>query len=230
MKKNMRVLVVILLLSLLSGCTTTENTPLDEIKWQEETPLTLEAIQIQSKEEMVLEILEPLFPATSLEALMIQGGSYKDEMTIDGLKEWMLQYYTMDLTNETCDLIIYKSQFEHNQFHSGGFLYDSSTDVFKYSTSRGRYTTIPLLKEDYEESNEINILKILEFSEDRIRVLVEPTWITNRESEPTWMIYAGGDEKFGTLTLEREGLSWKFGDLTTVRYLIAKANVENKED
>lgn len=214
------IVYLIIILALTAGCSSSKQFPIEETMWNEEAPFTMEDIQNQTREEIVLGILEPLFEAATLETLMLQGSAYKEGMTISDLKEWMLQYYTSDLVIETCDLITYKSQFTFNMYHSGKFSYDESSDEFSYTipVGIGPCTSLfsPLNENEYVLNSEIKIVDIHEFTEDRIILEVALSWIDS----PTI------SDETCKLVLEREGSNWYFGELITSRYLMAKANVD----
>lgn len=209
MKKVLRALVVILLLG---GCTNAakfEDKIIAEAEKTEEMALSEKEKEI----EYANLLLEPLLEGIRYERAMLMGGEDKRGMTIKELREWMLQYYTEELTNEICTIIVYKgTKSENYKNYYDEFIaykYDEGSDIFTLnvpSYPRGYFDTSyfdnPVLAEN------IKIKRVVR-GEDVIRVIVD--------------IQGESEEKL--IILEKEGTRWYLGRLVCANELIGRSNM-----
>ncbi len=169
------------------------------------------SFSIRTQEE-VEGMLEPLLEGVFLENKMIQGASYQEGMKLEDFRTFLLQYYTEEIANETCELIVYKSQRGYGTEYSGMFYYDIETDIFFLEESN----YLEVLPEDPR----IEIFKISLQTEDRIEIIGHPNW--KLKSSNSWST----DRGFLVITLEKEGDRWYLGDLVLTRRTINEANRE----
>ncbi len=172
----------------------------------------------------VEELLEPLISGIFLETSVIQGAKYKEGMKLEDLREFLLKYYTEEIANETCDLIIYKSDLGHGVDYSGMFYYDKETDIFYLDGSNAL--------EKMPENPMLKIEKIITQTEDRIEIIAYPNWIL--ETSYYWLEenhpFTGNiQERPLLIVLEKEGYDWYLGDLVFTRATINEANREYRK-
>lgn len=203
-----------IVLFLLTGCATTVGEKSGLIEGEQ--IISISTYTERSRED-VYKILVPLLEGIYMENKMIQGATYQEEMTLEDLREFMLEYYTEELVNETCELILYKSELGHGIEYSGMYNYDQETDIFYLENSRGL--------EIFPEDAKITIDEIMTQTEDRIEIRAQTNWK---------LLYDNGsigsdgyrNDYLVTIILEKEGHSWYLGDLVFSRTTINEANRE----
>lgn len=201
-----RIFYILLIIVLIAGCSDTTNSEKSTVEDVEE----LSNLNNEAEQEYVNSLLEPLLDGIRNETKMIQGSTYQEGMTLENLRTWMLQYYTEELTNETCELIIYKSKQGYGTEYSGMFKYDEITDIFTYIPQEGVSSIISA--EEPKPDMKLEIVDILEYSQDRITVTAMLD-LDYEKDQTSFMVH-----------LEREGTKWYLSDLVFSRDFINSAN------
>lgn len=148
-------------------------------------------------------ILRPLLEASLLEKGKIMAivddiveNLTLDEQLIQDLREYMLLYYTEEITNETCTLLEYK--------------YNNVLEIKEFTEELYEFDTWGIEGYSPLEFNQFRIIEADLREKDRIRLFLEAN---EPEIETT-------EEFIFSIVLEKEGSQWYLSDLVFSRYII----------
>lgn len=221
-----KIVICIILLSIIIGCDSTNNS--FKKTYIKRTPerifnLNEQEYEIEGQDEL-FEIIHPLLPGVVIEEEMIEyvilksrkGSEFREE-ALEELKEFMLTYYTEELSNETCELISYKLglEIEMEKFtvHSNGdFKRNGSiSSIYNAVTYGQENIDFSHFKPEVKEVNldDFTIMSVERNSRDRIKIELK----MNVKNE--------GDRLFW-LVLEKEGTVWYIRELVFSRNKITE--------